>query len=104
MAVSVAASFPQQVKNFSQLNHGKSLSHESGGKAEPELWEGHAGEGRLLGSPAGRERGTALLGPLTIPGPLTILGDNQDMEKPVAPALPETLSTPCSWGHSGVLK
>lgn len=98
MAVSVAASFPQQVKNFSQLNHGKLLSHESGGKAEPELWEGHAGEGRLLGSPAGRERGTALL------GPLTILGDNQDMEKPVAPALPETLSTPCSWGHSGVLK
>lgn len=98
MAVSVAASFPQQVKNFSQLNHGKSLSHESGGKAEPELWEGHAGEGRLLGSPAGRERGTALLGPLTIPG------DNQDMEEPVAPALPETLSTPCSWGHSGVLK
>lgn len=98
LGVSVAASFPQQVKNFSQFNHGKFLSHENGGEAEREQRGKHAGECRLLGSSAERYRGTALL------GPLTILGDNQDMEEPVAPAPPETLSTSCSMGNSDVLK
>lgn len=54
MAAAAAASFTQQVKKFSQLNHGKLLSHDNGGEAEPEEREGHAEECRLLGSSAER--------------------------------------------------